>query len=366
MNVPCLALVAGGLALQDRATGLELQDSLLGAVEDASRSLLEALFTSLGISGTTFARILFSLVVIVLVWIVRRLVLRIALRRSEDPKLRYQWSKASAYVGFFLALVLVAQIWVEGLREVGTFLGLLSAGLAIALKDLLANLAGWGFILWRRPFELGDRIEISGHAGDVIDIRIFQFTMLEIGNWVDADQSTGRVIHIPNAQVFTSSTANYTAQFEYVWNEIAVLVTFESNWKKAKQILQRIAQEVAGDLTKEAEGAMRKAARKFLIHYRTLTPTVYTDVKDSGVNLTLRYLCLPRTRRSTGQAIWEAILEAFSAESDIDFAYPTQRLYYNQLEGKDGARAPLPAGWSVGGPERAGTAPAGEASAGEE
>ena len=78
------------------------------------------------------------------------------------------------------------------------------------------------------------------HAGDVIDIRLFQFSINEIGNWVDADQSTGRIIHIPNGIVFTEPQANYTAGFQYIWNEIPVLVTFESDWKKAKQILTDI------------------------------------------------------------------------------------------------------------------------------
>ena len=74
-----------------------------------------------------------------------------------------------------------------------TFLGLLSAGVAIALKDPLVNLAGWGFIVWRKPFGIGDRIQLGDSRGDVIDQRIFMFTLMEIGNWVDAERSTGRV-----------------------------------------------------------------------------------------------------------------------------------------------------------------------------
>jgi small-conductance mechanosensitive channel len=75
-----------------------------------------------------------------------------------------------------------------------TFLGLVAAGIAVALKDPLTNLAGWLFILWRRPFTAGDRVQIGEHKGDVIDLRLFRFTLLEIGNWVHADQSTGRLL----------------------------------------------------------------------------------------------------------------------------------------------------------------------------
>jgi small-conductance mechanosensitive channel len=282
-----------------------------------------------------------GLTILALVFL-RRGVLRLVDRRVESAPVRYRWSKTSSYVAFVLGVLIVAQIWLEAVSSVGTFLGLLSAGVAIALKDLVADLAGWLFIMWRRPFDLGDRIQLGEHAGDVVDIRIFAFTVLEIGGWVGADQSTGRMIHIPNANVFSQPLANYTAGFPFLWNELPVLVTFESNWKKAKEILTAVVAEEGGRTSKEAEVKLRVASKRFLIHYPTLTPVVYTSVQDSGILLTIRYLTAPRQRRGTAQAIWERILDAFAEEPDIDFAYPTQRVYFNSLEGKPGARADLP------------------------
>jgi small-conductance mechanosensitive channel len=211
--------------------------------------------------------------------------------------------------------------------------------LAIALRDPLVNLAAWVFIIWRRPLEVGDRVQIGGNAGDVIDIRVFQFTLMEIGNWVGADQSTGRIIHVPNGRVFTEPLANYSKGFQYIWNEVAVLITFESNWRKAKEILLGIGVSHAEELSASAEDRVRRAARKFMIFYTKLTPTVYTSVKDSGVLLTIRYLCEPRRRRGSEEAIWEDILTEFAKCDDIDFAYPTRRYFDNALEGKARTRA---------------------------
>jgi small-conductance mechanosensitive channel len=177
----------------------------------------------------------------------------------------------------------------------------------------------------------------------VIDSRLFQFLLMEIGNWVGADQSTGRLIHIPNGKVFTEALANYSRGFEYIWNEIPVLVTFESDWEKSKQILQALADEHGAQPGAAAQPRFREASRQFPIIVPETTPTVYTSVQDSGVLLTIRYLCEVRRRRDSAQAIWEDILRAFAKHADIDFAYPTQRLYNNALEGKEGAR-PLPAG----------------------
>jgi small-conductance mechanosensitive channel len=208
----------------------------------------------------------------------------------------------------------------------------LSAGLAIALKDPLTNMAGWIFINTRKPFQVGDRVQIGEHRGDVIDIRLFQFTLLEVGNWVDADQSTGRIIHIPNAIVFSKPQANYSRGFQYIWNEIPVLITFESNWKTAKSILEDIAIEHAEHLSKAAEKRIKEATKKYLITYTHLTPIVYTSVKESGVLLTLRYLCDPRKRRESQHAIWESILDQFESNPEIEFAYPTTRFYDRKNE----------------------------------
>jgi len=232
--------------------------------------------------------------------------------------------------------LILGQIWFSALGQLGTFLGLLSAGIAIALKDPVTDIAAWLFLMWRKPFDIGDRIQVGNSKGDVIDIRVFKFTILEIGNWVDADQSTGRVIHVPNHKVFTEDLANYTSDFEFIWNELGVLVTFESDWKKAKEILKEVVEENMHEFVEQARKEVKKAEKSYLIQYRYLTPIVYTDVKNSGINLSIRYLSDPRKRRGISQALWESILERFAEHDDIDFAYPTIRYYDNPKEGKPG------------------------------
>jgi small-conductance mechanosensitive channel len=235
-----------------------------------------------------------------------------------------------------LGIFMVGHLWFKGFQSLATYLGLLSAGLAIALQDLVRSFAGWMFILWRQPFGLGDRIQIGEARGDVIDIRLFRFSLMEIGNWVHADQSTGRVVHIPNGRVFTETLANYSKGFQHIWEEIPVLVTFESDWQKAKRILSEIAKTHTEHLSGPAQEGIRKASRQFMIFYEKLTPIVYTSVADCGVLLTLRFLCEPRRRRGTVEEVWEAILRAFADCPDIDFAYPTTRFYDNRTEGKPG------------------------------
>ena len=115
------------------------------------------------------------------------------------------------------------------------------------------------------------------------------------------------------------------------------MVTFESDWEKAKAILTEAVTEHAESLSDSAARRVRMAARRYYIVFSKLTPIVYLSVEDSGVLLTIRFLCQPRRRRGTSEAIWEHVLREFAKHDDIDLAYPTQRIYNNRLEGKPGA-----------------------------
>jgi small-conductance mechanosensitive channel len=279
----------------------------------------------IGLSAALQDRLLATLLVVGSLWLIQRIILALAYRRAQDPWLRYRWRKSVNYLTLLVGLVLIGRLWLEGVGSLATFLGLFAAGLAVALKDIVANLAGWAFIVWSRPFDVGDRIQVGAYAGDVIDLHLFQFTLNEIGNWVDADQSSGRIVHVPNGTVLSQPVANYDKGFRYIWSEIPVTITFESNWKKAKGILESIAGRHAEQLTEQVEKDLLEASRRYLIAYTKLTPIVYVRVADHGIRLTLRYLIRARFRRGSENAIWQDVLDAFAVEPDIDFAYPTTR-----------------------------------------
>lgn len=277
-------------------------------------------------------RVIGSVVTVVVLWLIRLLAIRVVKRNVEELGSQYKWRKNLTYVTVFIGVLVISRIWFEGLQTIATFFGLLSAGIAVALREPISDMAGWVFIMWRRPFEVGDRIEVGNLKGDVVDTRVFKFTVLEIGNTISADQSTGRVIHVPNHKVFSDSLANYTSDFAFVWNEIPILLTFESDWKKAKDLLGDIAEEHLQEFVSEAEKQLERATDSYLIRYQHLTPIVYTDVKESGINLTLRHLCNPRRKRSINESIWEDVLAMVEEHDDIDLAYPTVRVYRDDIE----------------------------------
>ena len=275
-----------------------------------------------------------TFIAIFLFFIIRKIIMRVVRGQTTDALIIYRWEKTSTYVVFVVGFIVIGRIWFEGIQSIATYLGLLSAGIAIALKDPLTNVTGWLFILSRSPFVIGDRIQIGQHSGDVIDINFFKFTLMEVGRWGQGEQSSGRILHIPNGKIFIETLANYSKGFKYIWNEIEVLVTFESDWKKTKEILENVSKTHTAHISKAAKRTFKDITKLFLVYQPNFDPQVYTDVKDSGVMLTIRYLCNPRKRRETAQLIWEDILDKFSENKKIDFAYPTTRFYDDKTEGK--------------------------------
>ena len=266
-----------------------------------------------------------TILIVVTLWLIKKGAFKIIGSKREETELKkfYHWRKTVQYTIVFLGFLLIGNIWISNFQSITTFLGLLSAGIAIALKDIFVNIAGWMFILWRRPFDIGDRIQIGEFKGDVVDTRFFQFSILEVGNWVDAEQSTGRIIHVPNGMVFSAPQANYSQGFDYIWNEQRINISLNSDYKRAKLILNEMLDEIFRKEYKGIQIALKRAHKEHFISFTQYTPTVYAKIHEKGIQLSLRYLCNPRKRRFFEHLITESILDRFREEQNVKIVYPT-------------------------------------------
>lgn len=290
----------------------------------------------LNIDAAVKNRIVQSVVIILVLWLLNKLAVRLFSHGSvEEIRRNYHWRKTIEYILFTIGSLVIGNLWISNFEFIVTFLGLLSAGIAIALKDVFMNIAGWAFIYIRKPFDVGDRIQIGKVKGDVIDLRLFQFSMLEIGNWVDADQSTGRVIHVPNLKIFIQPQANYSMGFNYIWNEQMIYITLDSDYQKAKSLLSEILNSLLLDEIATAEADFKRARDRHMIIYNQFTPAIYTDITERGIQISMRYLCNPRKRRIIQHAITEAILKTFVKEENISLAYPTTTIQYGKKNNKN-------------------------------
>lgn len=274
---------------------------------------------NLNISTAVAERLLVSVVAIIVLSVLRFMIMKLLRNRISDDQKVYHLCRATHNTYLVLLLIILGSIWFKGIASLGTVLGLAGAGLAVALHDVIANVAGFFLIESRKPFRVGDRVQSGDVCGDVIDIRLFQFTVEEVGNWVDADQSTGRIVHIPNWKVFSEPLANYHIGFAYIWNEMAVSLTFESDWRAAKEAFLKIAKKHGTQFSNEAETQVREAAQDYHLIYEGLEPSVTTSVKNGSITLTIRYVVDPRQRRSSEQHIWEDVLDVVLGSDTIEF-----------------------------------------------
>ncbi|MFT4704668.1 MAG: small-conductance mechanosensitive channel [Bradymonadia bacterium] len=283
------------------------------------------------------AKAVITIALIVLFLLGRFTLTRVVLPQIVKPERRYSVGKYTRYALLALLIFALVWTWVGETQGLVTYFGIASAGIAIALQQPLLNLVGWAYIVSRRPFENGHRIEIGDLRGDVIDIGLMHTTMIEVGNWVKADQSTGRLLHVPNGWAITKATANASEGFGFVWDELELLVTFESDWEFAKDLILKAIEADSQSTRAQAMTQMDNASSEYVFLYRNLTPIVWTTIEDAGVLLTGRYLCEPRKRRSTRTLVSERILRELRNAPQVELAYPTTR-FFHRLAEEPGAR----------------------------
>ncbi|HET6618051.1 MAG TPA: mechanosensitive ion channel family protein [Gemmatimonadota bacterium] len=276
------------------------------------------------------------LIVVVLVlaaaYVLYRIVDKQIRGHVADPEKRLRYRKRVAYTVAIVILALLAVVFFERLRGIGTFVGFIGAGLAIALREYLAAFLAWFYIVGQRNVSLGSRIEVAGVRGDVIDIGVFKLTLVEVRGEGLGEQSSGRLVTIPNFKILTDPVFHFTAGSPFVWDEIEFTVTFESDWERARQIVQEVGNEIFEPHRHEVEAGFRQLESDYAFRYGVTTPIVYTSVAESGIRLRLRYLTHVRRRRDNRDVISRRVLRRFAAEANVELAYPTSRTYRTEID----------------------------------
>lgn len=247
--------------------------------------------------------------------------------RISDTKTRYSLRKAISMITIVLILVVLLRIWIPNPQALLVAYGVVAAGIAVALQDLVKNLAGSISIFFTGSFQVGNRIKINGVVGDVIDIGLFNTTLLEVGEWIAADQATGRITTVPNGCVLHQAVHNYTKHHKYLWDELAVVVTAESDWNEAIHIMSTVGEKHTKDFVTKADRSLTKLERYYYVEGHILDPNVYIEPGADGYRLTLRYVVNAWKRRSTASNIWTDIIAEFETHPNVFIAPPTIAQY---------------------------------------
>jgi small-conductance mechanosensitive channel len=275
-----------------------------------------------------------TLVTLLVAVVAERVGIAIIRGRARDPRRSYTWRSNYRVVVFLLSSVIVALFWVRLFQSKSTFFGLLGAGFAVALREPLLSIAARISISAGRMYGVGDRIEFQGMAGDVIGLGVFYTRMLELGNWIHGDQATGRIVQFPNSSIYQNPVYNYTRDFAYIWDEVALPITYASNADTAKEILLAVGREYTAKFVSDAEGQLQHLRDNFFLPDLNLEPTVFTRITSNYIELRMRYLVDPRRRRVASSYLYEHIFRGVRAAEGIDIGSDTMDLTVHPPEKK--------------------------------
>lgn len=252
------------------------------------------------------------------------------IKKISGKKTRYTLKKITSLLHVFITSLLVLRIWIPDGATLAAVYGFVAAAIAFSIQDVFKNFVGGIMIFIKNVYRVGDRVSINERVGDVVDIDIWYTYLLEIQEWVAGDQPTGRIVTIPNAEVISGSVSNYTDDHNFIWDEIHIPVTYESNWKKAEKIIQEIMNNHTSDITPLAHKDIAKLEEKYFLSSANTESNVFVKMTDNWISLYGRYITDARQRRLLNSHINKAILEAFEKELDITVASATMTITTNK------------------------------------
>lgn len=265
-------------------------------------------------SGHAFAS---TAMVVGMLLVVRLIVLRIAYRNIQDKFLRLRYRRTVSYIISFIAIFLLLPIWLPSIRSIATFLGIFGAGFLIVTRDLWVCVVGWAYIMIRRPFVIGDRIQIGNIAGDVVDIRLMETSVMEVSQ-AEGGQSTGRVVFFPNAKIFTESFATTGANVGHVFQELQVHLSHRADWKAAAGLLEKIARRRYEGALAAKEQLQNNTEIDMVSSYRE--PRVLAQMVGSHIVLKLQFMAPTGQGINMNDSIWRDFLTAAQKNPHIRFA----------------------------------------------
>ena len=236
---------------------------------------------------------------ILIIWVIIKVIQKFLFLNIKDRRIRYKAKKIIVFLGYFLSAILVIVIYSNKMKEFTVALGVAGAGIAFALQEVIASFAGWLAILFGGFYKTGDRVQLGGIKGDVMDIGVLRTTIMEIGQWVEADLYNGRVVYVANSFVFKEPVFNYSGNFPFLWDEIKITIQFGSNYEKAKEMFLNIADEVTKDYIVNSKEPWEALTKKFFLEETQKEAMVSIIANDSGVVYILRYLVNYKKRRIT-------------------------------------------------------------------
>lgn len=256
-----------------------------------------------------------ALIAIIVGVVIIRLLQKVAARSIADTGMRYHIRKFIGSAGYIVLALILFSMFSGKLGQVSVILGVAGAGISFSLQEVIASIAGWIALSFGDFYRSGDRVQVGGITGDVIDIGMLRTTLMETGDWVKGDLYNGRIVRVANSFVFKAPVYNYSGDFSFLWDEFTIPVKYGSDWRLAQELLEQAIAEHVGEFQSASAEAWKIMVGKFMIEEARTQPMVTLIANDNWIEFTVRYVVNFRKRRTTKDAIMRSLLTAFEANA---------------------------------------------------
>ncbi len=264
---------------------------------------------------------------IIIINLVVRFLQRLASSHVKSKDVRYGLRRSLTFFGYLASVLLIIGVFSNQLSNITVALGVAGAGIAFALQEVIVSVAGWIALSFGQFYTIGDRVQLGGIKGDVIDISILRTTIMEMGEWVKSDQYNGRIVRIANSFVFKEPVYNYSADFPFVWDEITIPVKYGSDHNLARRLISRVANDIVGEYVENARNQWAVMTRKYAVENAVVEPMVFLTANDNWMEFTLRYVVDFGKRRGTKDLLFTQILDAITqTDGKVSMASATFQL----------------------------------------
>lgn len=271
------------------------------------KNIMELLLGNI-ISHPLFVKAVEAVLATLLIFLVVRIAQAAASKKIDNKDLRYKMRKTIGLTGSVLVLAVILTIFSAQMTNLTVIIGALSVGIGFALREVIQSFIGWLALSFWGLYKPGERIQMGGIIGDVIDIGILTTTVMECGAWVKADLYNGRLVRLSNSLVFKENILNYTSDFPFLWDEVVIPVRTVSDHKLARSIIEQAAASTLAEISTEAQEAWRNFVRHYRVEEARLEPMVTMSFDSNYIEFTLRYVVDYRVRRSTKDRLFTRIL----------------------------------------------------------
>ncbi|WP_396602031.1 mechanosensitive ion channel family protein [Algibacter sp. R77976] len=244
--------------------------------------------------------------VLILIQIIRRFLRK----QVSDTSARYKSQKSIEIIGYIILIFLSFSYFTGSIKDFTLIIGLFTAGIAFTLQELILSIAGSLYIFIVKVYKPGDRIEINSIKGDVIDVDSIYTTMMEIGEWVNSDNYTGRIVKLSNAFVFKGAIYNYSKDFPFIWDTLDLPIRYGSDMELTKSIIIKIASETLSEYTSNSKAQWKAVVNKYYIEDAIVEPTLAITLTDNWIQFNLRYIVDYKKRRNTRHLLHDKIHKA--------------------------------------------------------